>query len=74
MILYFEIKYKDIGAIIKSSEVEKIAREVALKPHLNAGVFSLASNAPHWKVWRQNLEESLKSGKVWGSDRPARAT
>ena len=50
---------------------EKIARKVALKPHLNAGVFSLASNAPHWKVWRQNLEESLKSGKVWGSDQIA---
>lgn len=50
---------------------EKIAREVALKPHLNAGVFSLASDAPHWKVWRKNLEESLKSGKVWGSDQIA---
>ena len=50
---------------------EKIAREVAFKPHLNAGVFSLAANAPHWKVWRKNLELSLKSGKVWGSDQIA---
>ena len=50
---------------------EKIAREVALKPHLNAGVFALAYDAPHWEVWRKNLEESLKSGKVWGSDQIA---
>jgi lipopolysaccharide biosynthesis glycosyltransferase len=50
---------------------EKIAREVAFKPHLNAGVFSLAANAPHWKMWRKNLEFSLKSGKVWGSDQIA---
>ena len=50
---------------------EKIAREVALKPHLNAGVFALESGAPHWEVWRKNLEYSLKSGKVWGSDQIA---
>jgi hypothetical protein len=28
LILYFEMKYKDSGAIIKSKAVEKIAREV----------------------------------------------
>ena len=44
---------------------------MALKPHLNAGVFALSSDAPHWEVWRKNLELSLKSGKVWGSDQIA---
>ena len=37
----------------------KIAREVALKPHLNIGVFCLEKNSPHWKVWQENLKEAL---------------
>ena len=50
---------------------EKIAREVALKPHLNIGVFALEANASHWKVWQKNLKEALKSGKIWGSEQIA---
>ena len=50
---------------------EKIAREVALKPHLNIGVFALEANASHWKVWQKNLREALKSGKIWGSEQIA---
>ena len=68
---FARIKSQNYKHAKSSGFSEKIARVVALKPHLNAGVFSLASNAPHWKVWRQNLEESLKSGKVWGSDQIA---
>ena len=47
---------------------EKIAREVALKPHLNIGVFALEANASHWEVWQKNLRAALKSGKIWGSE------
>ena len=50
---------------------EKIAREVALKPHLNIGVFALEANASHWKVWQKNLKIALKKGKIWGSEQIA---
>jgi lipopolysaccharide biosynthesis glycosyltransferase len=50
---------------------EKIAREVALKPHLNIGVFALEANASHWEVWQKNLTAALKSGKIWGSEQIA---
>ena len=50
---------------------EKIAREVALKPHLNIGVFALEAKASHWEVWQKNLREALKSGKIWGSEQIA---
>ena len=50
---------------------EKIAREVALKPHLNIGVFALEANASHWEVWQKNLRAALKTGKIWGSEQIA---
>ena len=68
---FAKIKSQNYKHAKSSGFSEKIAREVALKPHLNAGVFALESNAPHWEVWRTNLEDSLKSGKVWGSDQIA---
>jgi hypothetical protein len=49
----------------------KIAREVALKPHLNIGVFCLEKNSPHWKVWQKNLKEALKKGRIFGSEQIA---
>lgn len=50
---------------------EKIAREVALKPHLNIGVFALEAKAPHWEMWQINLKKALNSGKIWGSEQIA---
>ena len=50
---------------------EKVARTVALKPHLNIGVFCLNENAPHWNIWQKNLEKALKSGKIFGSEQVA---
>tara|TARA_Y100000741_G_scaffold345789_1_gene311563 strand:- start:229 stop:1128 length:900 start_codon:yes stop_codon:yes gene_type:complete len=50
---------------------EKIAREVALKPHLNIGVFSLEADSPHWDVWQKNLKKALSSGRIWGSEQIA---
>ena len=50
---------------------EKISREVALKPHLNIGVFALEAKASHWEVWQKNLRAALKSGKIWGSEQIA---
>ena len=68
---FVRIKSQNYKHAKSSGFSEKVAREVALKPHLNAGVFALETNAPHWIVWRKNLEKSLKSGKVWGSDQIA---
>jgi len=50
---------------------EKVARDVALEPHLNIGLFSLEENAPHWDVWQKNLRKALSSGKIWGSEQIA---
>jgi lipopolysaccharide biosynthesis glycosyltransferase len=68
---FARIKSQNYKHAKSSGFSEKVAREVALKPHLNAGVFALESDAPHWDVWRDNLEKSLKSGRVWGSDQIA---
>ena len=50
---------------------EKVARDVALEPHLNIGLFSLEENAPHWDAWQKNLKKALASGKIWGSEQIA---
>ena len=50
---------------------EKIARQVALRPHLNLGVFCLNENSPHWDVWRKNLKIALKSGRIFASEQIA---
>ena len=49
----------------------QISREVALKPHLNIGVFCLENDAPHWLVWQKNLKQALKKGRVFGSEQVA---
>tara|TARA_B110000008_G_scaffold273834_1_gene308712 strand:- start:1056 stop:1955 length:900 start_codon:yes stop_codon:yes gene_type:complete len=68
---FARIKSQNYKHAKSSGFSENVARDVALKPHLNAGVFGLEADAPHWNVWRKNLEKSLKSGKVWGSDQIA---
>ena len=50
---------------------EDICRKVALKPHLNIGVFCLNIDAPHWLVWQKNLKQALSSGRIWGSEQIA---
>ena len=47
------------------------ARNVALMPHLNIGVFCLNFDAPHWEVWQKNLKKALNSGKIFGSEQVA---
>jgi hypothetical protein len=49
----------------------QISREVALKPHLNIGVFCLEEDAPHWLVWQKNLRQALKKGRIFGSEQVA---
>ena len=68
---FARIKSQNYKHAKSSGFSEKVAREVALKPHLNIGVFALDSNAPHWKVWQKNLRKALSSGKIWGSEQIA---
>ena len=68
---YARIKSQNYKHAKSSGFSEKIAREVALKPHLNIGVFALEKDAPHWEVWQKNLKIALKAGKIWGSEQIA---
>ena len=68
---FARIKSQNYKHAKSSGFSEKIARQVALKPHLNIGVFALQLNAPHWKVWQKNLKHALNSGKIWGSEQIA---
>jgi len=68
---FAKIKSQNYKHAKSSGFSEKIARDVALKPHLNIGVFALEVNAPHWKIWQKNLEIALKTGKIWGSEQIA---
>ena len=68
---FARIKSQNYKHAKSSGFSEKIARKVALKPHLNIGVFALEANALHWKTWQKNLEIALKAGKIWGSEQIA---
>ena len=68
---FARIKSQNYKHAKSSGFSEKIAREVALKPHLNIGVFSLEKDAPHWDVWQKNLKKALSSGRIWGSEQVA---
>ena len=68
---FARIKSQNYKHAKSSGFSESIAREVALKPHLNIGVFSLEVDAPHWNVWQKNLKKALSSGKIWGSEQIA---
>ncbi len=68
---FARIKSQNYKHAKSSGFSERIAREVALKPHLNIGVFALEANASHWEVWQKNLRTALKSGKIWGSEQIA---
>jgi len=68
---FARIKSQNYKHAKSSGFSEKIAREVALKPHLNIGVFSLEKDAPHWEVWQKNLKKALSSGRIWGSEQIA---
>ena len=68
---FAKIKSQNYKHAKSSGFSEKVAREVALKPHLNIGVFALESDAPHWEMWKTNLKRALSSGRIWGSEQIA---
>jgi hypothetical protein len=68
---FARIKSQNYKHAKSSGFSEKIARQVATKPHLNIGVFALEANATHWDIWQKNLKHALKNGRIWGSEQIA---
>ncbi len=54
-------------AVSSKIDLDK-ARKLAFAPHINIGVFSLKHDSPGWKSWQKNLEQTLKYGKIFGSE------
>jgi len=62
------IKSQNFKHAIKSKIGINKARKLAFAPHINIGVFSLEKNSPAWLSWQKNLEQTLKSGNIFGSE------
>ena len=62
------IKSQNFKHAISSNIGMDNARKLAFAPHVNIGVFSLQKNSSCWDVWQKNLETTLKSGKIFGSE------
>ena len=61
------IKSQNFKHAVKSKIGINKARKLAFAPHINIGVFSLEKNSPGWASWQKNLEQTLKSGNIFGS-------
>ena len=62
------IKSQNFKHAIKSKIGYDKARKLAFAPHINIGVFSLEKNSKGWSSWQKNLEKTLKSGNIFGSE------
>ena len=62
------IKSQNFKHAISSKVGLDKARKLAFAPHINVGVFSLEKNSLCWKLWQNNLETTLKSGGIFGSE------
>ena len=62
------IKSQNFKHAISSKIDLNKARKLAFAPHINIGVFSLEHNSSGWKSWQKNLEQALKTGKIFGSE------
>mgnify|MGYP001162157937 CR=1 FL=1 len=62
------IKSQNFKHAISSKISKDKARKLAFAPHINIGVFSLEKNSPCWEVWQNNLKETIKHGKIFGSE------
>ena len=62
------IKSQNFKHAIKSKIGINKARKLAFAPHINIGVFSMEKNSPGWSSWQKNLEQTLKSGNIFGSE------
>ena len=65
------IKSQNFKHAVKSNIGFAKARKLAFAPHINIGVFSLEKNSPIWSTWQKNLQQTLKSGDIFGSEQLA---
>ena len=62
------IQSQNFKHAIKSKIGMSKARKLAFAPHINIGVFSLEKDSPGWASWQNNLQQTLKSGNIFGSE------
>jgi len=62
------IKSQNFKHAVQSKIGLSKARKLAFAPHINIGVFSLEKNSPGWASWQKNLDQTLKSGNIFGSE------
>ena len=62
------VKSQNFKHAIKSKIGLAKSRKLAFAPHINIGVFSLEKNSLGWESWQRNLEQTLKSGNIFGSE------
>ena len=62
------IKSQNFKHAVSSKINMQKARKIAFAPHVNIGVFSLEKSSSAWSVWQNNLKETLKHGRIFGSE------
>ena len=62
------IKSQNFKHAVSSKINMQKARKIAFAPHVNIGVFSLENSSSVWSVWQNNLKETLKHGRIFGSE------
>ena len=62
------IKSQNFKHAVSSKINMQKARKIAFAPHINIGVFSLENSSSVWGVWQNNLKETLKHGRIFGSE------
>ena len=62
------IKSQNFKHAISSKINMQKARKIAFAPHINIGVFSLEKSSSVWSVWQNNLKETLRHGRIFGSE------
>ena len=62
------IKSQNFKHAVKSKISYADARKLAFAPHINIGVFSLEKDSKGWSTWQNNLEKTLKTGNIFGSE------
>jgi predicted O-methyltransferase YrrM len=53
---YWEFVYRDYQAVFG----DEVAKQLHSYPTINAGIFALHKDAPHWELWAEYLEQGLQ--------------
>ncbi len=53
---------------VKRSFNKNLAKKMAMKQTLNAGVWSLHKNSEHWKLWQELIFQATKKGRLFTAD------